>query len=511
MRFSCRIRRAQGRAGARSRVAAPWGALLLSLSIIVGCAVNPVTGQREVVLLSAAQEAELGRTSAERFSRELGLVEEPRIAGYVASVGERLAAHSPRRDVRYHFAITDTPEPNAFALPGGYVYVSRGALVIMNSEAELAGVLGHEVGHVAARHSVQQQTRSVGVGLLTVLGVVAAGAAGGEGAAQSVAQLGQVAGAGLIATYGRDQERQADEVGQALAAKDGYDPSGIAGFLRTLGRETTRLAAGRSREPSFFDSHPMTEERVQSALARADALPRGPGQPIAANRRSFTSRLEGLLIGPDPAGGLFRDQLFLHPSFGFALEFPSGWRTQNGRDAVLGVAADGKQALRLDGGAAGVEPAQAAAAFARENRITLQNARSLEIGGLPAYRAHALVPAQSGNVAMHLTWIGHRKGTFRLTGIAPEVSATAAFRRFDGVAGSFRPLTRAEREGVTERRLQVVEARAGETLAALGRRSKNAWSPEETAIANGLPDAAAALRAGDVIKIAVERPYTPPR
>ena len=463
-----------------------------------------------MVLLSVAQEAELGRTSAERFGRELGLVEEPRLAGYVARVGDRLARHSPRQDVQYRFAITDTPEPNAFALPGGYVYVSRGALVIMNSEAELAGVLGHEIGHVAARHSVQQQTRSMGLGLLTVLGAVAAGAAGGEGAAESVAQLGQVAGAGLIATYGRDQERQADEVGQALAAKDGYDPAGIAGFLATLGKETTRLAGGRSREPSFFDSHPMTEERVEAALSRASSLERGAGQPIAANRRSFVSRLEGLLIGPDPAGGLFREQRFVHPAFGFALDFPSGWRTQNGRDAVLGVAPDGKQALRLDGGPAGVAPEAAAAAFARENRIALQNERRLEIGGLPAVRAHVLVPAQDGNVAMHLTWIAHRKATFRLTGIAPEAAAAAAFRRFDGVGDSFRPLTRAERDAVTERRLQVVEARAGESLAALGRRAGNAWSVDQTAIANALP-VSSSLAAGDVVKIAVERPYVPPR
>ena len=242
---------------------------VLGVALALACAVNPVTGQREVVLLSEAQEAQLGRESAAQVEEQMGIVDDPAMAGYIRELGARLARHSPRRGVDYRFAIADMGVPNAFALPGGYIYVSRGALVLANTEAELAGVIGHEIGHVAARHSVQRQTRSVGVGLLTLLGVVAAGAAGGEQAAQTVGQLGQVAGAGLIATYGRDQERQADQVGQELAARAGYDPAGVAGFLASLGRETQRLSGGRSRQPSFFDSHPLTDERVATTGARA--------------------------------------------------------------------------------------------------------------------------------------------------------------------------------------------------------------------------------------------------
>ncbi len=483
-------------------------AVACALSLL-GCAVNPVTGQRELVLVSAEQEAELGRKTAAQFREQLGLVEEPRMLGYVEALGDRLARHSPRQDVRYRFQIADMGVPNAFALPGGYVYVSRGALILANSEAELAGVIGHEIAHVAARHSVQQQTRSVGVGLLTLLGVVAAAAAGGEQAAQTVGQLGQVAGAGLIATYGRDQERQADEVGQRLAANAGYDPAGIAGFLEALGREAKRASNGRSRQPSFLDSHPTTDERVANTLARARTLPVADQPPLTASREAFLRRFEGILVGEDPAGGVFRDTRFLHPVFGFAIDFPRGWQTQNGRSAVLAADPASGWALRLDGGPVG-DPADAARDFANQSRIQLQGGERLRIGGLEAYRAQARVAAQGGDVALHLTWIGHRKATFRFTGVAPLADAGAAFRRFDDATGSFRPLTDREFESITERRLRVVAARRGESLAGLSRRTGNVWSVLETAIANGVPESAS-LASGQPIKIAIERRFQPSR
>ncbi|MCP5069568.1 MAG: M48 family metalloprotease, partial [bacterium] len=259
----------------------------------------------------------------------MGLVDDPELSAYVRAIGARLAANSPRQDTKYEFRVVDMPEANAFALPGGYIYVSRGLLTLCNSEEELANVMGHEVGHVAARHSAQRETRAAGAGLLTALGTILAGAYGGAEAAQTVGQIGQVAGAGLIASYGRDQERQADSVGQRLSARSGWDPHQMSTFLRTLEADG-RLAHG-NRAPSFFDSHPATPERVGNTAALAGTLVRAATPPIARNRADFLRRIRGIMVGPNPAEGVVDGSSFLHVGMDFRMKFPDGWNVQNGR------------------------------------------------------------------------------------------------------------------------------------------------------------------------------------
>ena len=223
-------------------------------------------------------------------------MQDPELVSYVRAMGQRLAAQSPRKDVTYQFFVADMPEPNAFALPGGYIYVSRGLLALSNSEAELANVIGHEIGHVAARHAAQRQTRATGVGIATMLGTILAGVAGGSDAARAAAELGQAAGAGLIASYGRDQERQADEIGQKLAADTGWDPRAMSSFLATLERDTSdRL--GSTPRPSYLDSHPALGERVQVTAQRAATLTLVAAAPIAKDQRDFYGRLNGILVG----------------------------------------------------------------------------------------------------------------------------------------------------------------------------------------------------------------------
>jgi predicted Zn-dependent protease len=258
-RLSRRSRSRTGRRSIAERL------LLAGLALALGaCATvyNPVTGRNELTTMSPQREAQLGEQASAQVEREIGLVRDAKLTSYVDAIGQRLAAASPRRDVPYEFGVADMAEPNAFALPGGYVYVSRGLLVLANSEDELANVIGHEIGHVAARHAAQRDTRKTGVGGLSVLGTLAAAALGGAEAAQMAGQLGQVAGAGLIASYSRDQERQADEVGQQISAATGWDPAGMASFLPTLEREGQQRAGGVARQPSFLDSHPAAGERA---------------------------------------------------------------------------------------------------------------------------------------------------------------------------------------------------------------------------------------------------------
>jgi predicted Zn-dependent protease len=399
------------------------------------------------------------------------------------------------------------PEPNAFALPGGYIYVSRGLLAIANSEAELVGVIGHEIGHVAARHASQRETRAVGVGVLSALGTLAAGVAAGGQAAQAVSQLGQVAGAGLIASYGRDQERQADQVGQELSAGSGWDPGAISNFFVTLERQT-QLEHGE-KLPSFFDSHPMSSERAQTTAARARSLTVTPAPAIAGTQRAFLGKLEDLLVGPDPGQGVIRGRRFLHPDLDLVLDFPNGWEVQNSASAVGAGSPQRDAVVMLEMQGAPGSPRAAAARFAQANQLSLQNTSEEDVGGMDAFHALALANTQDGPMVLDLTWIAHPKAVLRITGFTPQSRYRANASALSGVGRSVRKLSASEREGITERRLRVVEARAGETLSALSARSGNAWSLDETSIANGLAREPR-LDAGQLIKVAVEVPYRPP-
>lgn len=477
-------------------------ALALALTACA-TAVNPVTGRPELTTMSPQREVQLGQQAAAQVESQIGLVRDPKLTAYVESIGQRLAAHSPRQDVTYRFAVADMEEANAFALPGGWIYVSRGLLALANSEDELANVIGHEIGHVAARHAAQRETRSTGVQILSVLGTLAAAAVGGAEAAQMIGQLGQVAGAGLIASYSRDQERQADVIGQEIAAAAGWDPMGMATFLETLEREGRLRRGGQARAPSFLDSHPAAGERAVVAARRAGELPGRRTGGIANGRAAFLRRIEGVTIGPDPRQGVFQGERFLHPGFGFALDFPRGWQTQNGRQAVGAMAPRGDAVVVLEMQGPREEPAAAARRWLADKRGVRVVRSGAVSGSWPAYVALVEAPTQrGGTTAAMITWIAHPQGTFRLTGMTPPAAWRAYGPAFEAVAQSLRPLTSAERSGITGLRLAVVQARAGETLAQLGQRTGNRWSLEETAVANAIrPDAR--LAAGDLVKIAL--------
>jgi predicted Zn-dependent protease len=479
--------------------------LILCLAAVLACTINPATGEREILIMSPAEEEAAGREAAAQVAREIGLLEDARLEEYVAAIGARLAEHSPRQDVQYRFSIVAMPEVNAFALPGGHVYVSRGLLALANSEDELANVLAHEVAHVAARHHAQRQTRAAGVGIISVLGAVLAGAVGGSEAAGAVAQIGQVAGAGLIASYSRDQERQSDRIGQRIAAEAGWDPAAMAEFLRSLEREG-RLRQGEARQPSFLDTHPSTPERVSSAVGVARAIPATEARPIAESPADFLALLEGLPFGQDPAEGIFRDSVFLHPDLHFQIRFPSDWAVRNARDAVGAVAPEGTAVNRLVAQEEGSDPRGAAERFAAKERVRLVEPGPLRIGSLRAYHAQAEAAGQGGqSVFVDLTWVAHRNLVFRIDGMASAGDFSRYSELFRRTARSFRPLTPEEHSSITRRLVHIVTAREGEMLEALSVRTANAWSLEETSVMNSIHETER-LRAAQPVKIAREHP-----
>ncbi len=478
---------------------------LFCLAGLLACTVNPATGRREILIVSPAEEQASGREAAAQVEREIGLLEDAGLEEYVAAIGARLAEHSPRQDVEYRFAIVEMPEVNAFALPGGYVYVSRGLLALANSEDELANVLAHEVAHVAARHHAQRQTRAAGVGAVSVLGAILAGALGGSEAADAAAQIGQVAGSGLIASYSRDQERESDRIGQRIAAQAGWDPTAMAEFLRSLEAET-RLQRGETRQPGFLDTHPSTPERASAAAGLAHGLPAWEARPIASSRADFLARLEGLQLGQDPAEGVFRDAVFLHPTLDFHIRFPSDWTTRNARDSVGAVAPEGGALNRLAAQEKGSDPRGAAERFAAEERVKLIEPGPLRIGSLRAYHAQVEAAGQGGQpMGVDLTWVAHGGLVYRIDGLAAGSDFSRYSELFRRTARSFRPLTPRERASITRRLLHVVTAREGETLEALSHRTGNVWSLSATSAMNAIHETER-LRAGQRVKIARDHP-----
>jgi predicted Zn-dependent protease len=470
--------------------------------------VNPVSGRPEVTLVSEAREVEAGRDAAEKMADVMGIVDEPALAAYVEKLGQRIAARSPRGGIEYSFRIVDQPEPNAFAVPGGFIFVSRGLLPIMNSEDELANVLAHEVVHVAARHHAQLQTRAAGVGLLALPGRLAGAVIGGP-VGDAVSAPFAIAGLGLLASYGRDQERQADRVGQTIAAEAGYDPQGMADFLENLEKATDR-PDDEARIPAFFQTHPSNPKRVAEASARARDITSSRQPGVENGRGDFLERLDGVLIGNNPAEGILEGQRFLHPDLDFTMLFPEKWTVLNTRSAVGAAADEGDAQVVLELVGPGDDPEAAARVFIEKAsegvRLDVETLEQIRIRDLFATHVRAVVGMSGGALSLDLTWIVHDDRIFLLTGVVEGGYNDRHRAAFQRVAYSFRALRPDERDAIRETRLRVVEARGDESLAQLGSRTGNAWDVDVTAAMNALAKDVRLTR-GQRVKIAVPRRY----
>jgi predicted Zn-dependent protease len=297
------------------------------LVVVAACAVNPATGEREFSLVSEAQEIQMGREADPQITASLGLVDDPALQAYVSDLGLRLAAVSERPNLPWSFKVVDDPIVNAFALPGGFIYVTRGILVQFDSEAELAGVLGHEIGHVTARHSASQMSRQqlqqlgLGVGMIF---------------SETVREYGGLAAAGfqlMNLSYSRGDETQSDELGLRYISRLEYDPEAMIGVFEMLADVG---GGGEGRIPEWQLTHPYPENR--EANIRQEIAETGIATGGRVARDTYLDRIDGLAYGEDPRQGFFRDTRFLHPDLAFELTFPAGWNTVNQRTLVAAVA-----------------------------------------------------------------------------------------------------------------------------------------------------------------------------
>ena len=287
-----------------NRVRRTHGAALAFLLIggVAGCATNPATGEREISLIGESQEIQMGREADPQVVASLGLYEDEAVQRYVNQIGQRLAAASERPDLPWTFRVIDDPTVNAFALPGGYIYITRGILTHLNSEAELAGILGHEIAHVTARHAVSQISRAqlaqLGVGLGMIL-------------VPELAVFGDLAGAGLqllFLSYGRGAENEADELGVRYLRRTNYEPTELADVMLMLER-ASQISESSGRVPEWLSTHPNPANRVRNILAevrntRAEAA--GSGSAVV-RRDEYIRRIDGMVFGMNPRGLLQRE------------------------------------------------------------------------------------------------------------------------------------------------------------------------------------------------------------
>ena len=493
--------------------AAPLAWLLVAvglLQVFAACARNPVSGRPEAVLTSERAEIEQGNRAALIVEGEMGLVDDPALEAYLEQLGQRLAIHSPRSHLSYRFKIADIPEANAFALPGGYIYVSRGLLALANSEDQLAAVLGHEIAHVAARHSVQRQTVAAPLAPLRIAAALGGAAAAivSPGLGEVVAGIGQFPAEFAMAAYSRDQEREADRLGQQLAAEAGFDPMALSTFNDTLIREEALKGENTGPRSSFLLSHPPGPERSAAAQLHAAELVIAPDLPAPLDRKAFLGHLEGLVIGQPALAGVFQGDRFLHPQLGIAFALPGGWQTFNNPSSVLARSPDGVAEIVVEIVGEGDSALLAAQALGRLIRLD-GPPRAIEIGELEAAEASAHVRSLTQSRQLLVTFIAYNGLIYRIAGTVPVSELANVRPEFTRTTLSFHPLGEAEREEIFENHLRLVRAEDNENLAAFSERSENQWSKAQTAVANGI-DEDAALPVGEWFKIARREPYRDP-
>jgi predicted Zn-dependent protease len=469
---------------------AAWALLAAAAA---ACAVNPVTGHRELMLYSEAQEIELGKQTDAEVAATYGIYDDPALQSYVSRLGLTLAAKGQRPDLPWRFTVVDSPVINAFAVPGGAVYVTRGILALMSSEAELAAVLGHEIGHVNARHSMSQMSQQQ----VAQIGLVV-----GSAVSKTFAKYAGLAGAGLqvlFLKYSRDDENQSDALGVAYARAAGYDPADMAVTFAGL-QKMGDLSGGGNSLPGFLSTHPLTADRithVQSLLQPGD-------QALARKPDVYLRAVENVVVGEDPRQGYVENGIFYHPGLRFQFAVPAGWKVENTPSRVTIIAPDETAGAVLQGG----KTADTAEAFAKKQGAeiaksggTLLGENGTTINGLACYE-QAYEIAQEGQEAVRMSLSCLRKDdwVFTIQAMSPANAFSKYGASFQGLVASFRSLDDPSKINREPRRLALVKANGSDTLQTILKRSglpEKAWP--QFAVMNGL-EPGAVPPAGRLVK-----------
>ena len=441
-------------------------AALAATLLLSHCAQNPVTGSKDFVLMSEQQEIQTGARMHKEVLREYTALDNSELQAYVNDIGQRLVKHSHRPGLQWHFTVVDSPEVNAFALPGGYVYITRGIMAYLNSEAELAGVLAHEMGHVTARHGVRQQSTATAVGLGAMLGSILVPGLNNQGGATLLQTMAQVWTAG----YGREHELQSDRLGAQYLAQAGYAPQAMINLISALKNQElfdAEIAKKEGREPrryhATFATHPSNDTRLKEVVNEANRY--AVSNP-REGRNTYLQKIAGVYFGDSPEQGVIRNNALLHEKLGIGMQFPMGWQVQNQSSRVVAISPQSDALVELRQG-----PKNDRSMETLKNGLKLDpGARfvSGKINGLPAsFAAGAMQgkPLLIGAVVSGGT-------QYLIAGLSRDANAYHQHRdTLKAAINSFHPLTAKERLAAKPYRLRIITAQPGTTIARLATQS----------------------------------------
>jgi predicted Zn-dependent protease len=467
--------------------------LIALLGLVVACATNPVTGKREISLMSESQEIALGKESHPQVLQEMGQYQDAELQRYVAGIGQQLAKSSERPTLPWTFTVVDQPVVNAFAIPGGYIYITRGIMAYLENEAQLAGVVGHEVGHDTARHSAQQYTRAMG----GQLGLIAASIFVPQ--TQPFVEAGAQALSVLFLKYGRDDELQADSLGARYASTNGWDPRAVPGFLAVLGR----LSEGSEKGiPNWLSTHPEPASRVEQIQPLVQELAAKRSDWVV-DRDEYLKRIDGMIFGDNPDQGIVRGTTFLHKPLRFRIDYPQGWQIQNTATQVIAKAPDANvfillQTVQTPQGGSVQEIAQSSMQNAGFQQVEGQRTT---INGLDAYVGIYRGQIEGlGDVAARAAHIVHGNQVYFVAGLVAPQAFQQADAAFVQTIRSFRPLSAAEAENIHPNRIDIYTVRAGDTWQSIAERSGGVVDAQTLSIMNS---SQSTLQPGSRIKIVV--------
>jgi predicted Zn-dependent protease len=463
----------------------------LGLAMVAdGCARNPVTGKNELSLVSESQEIEMGKQSAQQVAQSIGYYEDPAVQAYVSQIGMKMAKASERPNLPWEFHVVNDASVNAFALPGGFIFVTRGLMTSINDEAELATVIGHEIGHVTNRHSVQQiskaQVAQLGLGLGSILSSDVARVAGLASQGLSV----------LFLKYSRDAENQADKAGFRYALNQNYDVREMANVFQTLDRISN--ASGGGKLPEWLATHPNPGTRIQNTEQRLDTLSRSLNNTIT-NREGYLQHVANMTYGEDPRQGFFENGVFYHPDLRFQIAFPQGWQTQNGADAV--VAGSPQQDAIIQLSLAGKSsPEEAARQFLSQQGIQPGNTSTASINGLPAASGYFQAQTEQGGVQGLVAFVSYNGNTYGMLGYTPQGKLGTYDGAFRQTIGSFSQLRNQAALSVKPAKVELVKLPREMTLEQFNQQYPSSIPVEELAIINELESPQTAVPQGRVLK-----------